>query len=321
MEYRALGRTGLQVSAVGLGAWEIGGAVKLTFEGLGAIAHGYGAVNDREAVQLIHRCEDLGINFVDTAPIYGDGHSEELLGEALAGRRERWVLCTKSGHGATGGQAWTDFSEPRILSQIEESLKRLCTDHVDLYLLHGPRPADVARGDCLAALRKLKEQGKARFVGVSLGGNQMGVELCRRRLVDVLQQAIGLAGPSAIGELLPAAREANVGIIGRGVFAAGFLTGAAKADTEFAQDDRRSWMNGNYKQELAGRAEKLAALVTPTRTLAQLCVRFVLDQPGVSTVICGSKTFAHMEENARATDLAPLTAAEQEQLRQLGFNW
>jgi len=321
MEYRALGNTGLRVSAVGLGAWEIGGAVSLTFEGLGTIAHGYGAVDDREAVALIHRCEDLGINFVDTAPIYGDGHSEELLGLALAGRRERWTVCTKGGHGAAGGQAWTDFSEPRILAQIDESLRRLRTDHVDLYLLHGPPPADVARGECLDALRKAKQQGKARFVGVSLGGNQLGAELCRRRLVDALQQSISLAGASAIGELLPAAWEANVGIIARGVFAAGFLTGAVKADTAFPQDDRRSWMNRNYKQELTGHAERLGALVTPDRSLAQLCIRFVLDQPGVSTVISGSKTLAHMEENARAADLPALSAAEQEELHRLGFTW
>jgi len=321
MEYRVLGKTGLRVSAVGLGAWEIGGAVNLTFEGLGTIAHGYGSADDRQAVALVHRCEELGINFVDTAPIYGNGHSEELVGRALAGRRERWVLCTKGGHGATGGQAWTDFSEPRILSQMEESLWRLRTDHVDLYLLHGPRPVDVAHGDCLAALQKIKEQGKARFVGASLGGNQLGVELCHRRLVDALQQSISLTGPSAISELLPAAREANVGVIARGVFAAGFLTGAVRADTEFAQDDRRSWMNPNYKQELSGQAQRLAPLVTTSRSLAQLCIRFVLDQVGVGTVICGSKTLAHMEENARAADLPALSPAEQEQLRQLGFSW
>jgi len=101
MKYRELGSTGLQVSAVGLGAWEIGGAVNLTFEDLGTIAHGYGRVDDRQGLEAVRRGEDLGINFVDTAPIYRDGHSEELLGKALAGRRQLWIVATKGGHGAT----------------------------------------------------------------------------------------------------------------------------------------------------------------------------------------------------------------------------
>ncbi len=321
MEYRALGSTGLQVSAVGLGAWELGGAATLTFESLGSIAHGYGHVDDREAIGLVHRCEGLGINFVDTAPIYGDGHSEELLGKALVGRRNRWILATKGGHGASDGQAWTDFSEVRILSQMDESLRRLRTDHVDVYLLHGPRPEDIAQGECLSALSKLKALGKARFVGVSLGRNQLGVELCERRLADVLQQSIGLTSPAAIVELLPAAQAAGVGIVARGAFASGFLTGAISDRTEFADDDRRGWMDEGYKAQLTGFADKLRELITTDRTLAQLCIRFVLDQPGVSTVIAGSKSIEHMVENAGAADLPALTAEEVRRLRELGFSW
>jgi len=319
MEYRALGSTGLQVSAVGLGAWEIGGAVTLTFERLGAVAHGYGRVDDREAVSLVHRCEDLGINFVDTAPIYGDGHSEELLGRALEGRRDRWIVATKGGHGASDGRAWTDFSEVRILSQVDESLQRLRSDYVDVYLLHGPRPEDIAAGECLRALSKVKAAGKARFVGVSLGSNEVGVELCERKLADVLQQSISLTSPAAIAELLPAARAAGVGIVARGAFASGFLAGAVSAETRFADDDRRSWMDEGYQAQLTDLADRLRELVTPERTLAQLCIRFVLDQPGVSTVIAGSKSLAHMAENAKAADLPALTDAEVEQLRELGF--
>ena len=321
MEYRALGRTGLRVSVVGLGAWEIGGAATLTFERLGAIAHGYGHVDDREAIELVHRCQDLGINFVDTAPIYGDGHSEELLGKALEGRRHRWIVATKGGHGATEGQAWTDFSEARILSQIDESLRRLRTDHVDVYLLHGPTPEDIARGGCLSALSKLKAAGKARFVGVSLGRNDVGLELCQRGVVDVLQQSISLTSTAAIVRLLPAARAAGVGIVARGAFASGFLTGAVSDRTAFADDDRRSWMDEGYKVQLTDLADRLRELVTTDRTLAQLCIRFVLDQPGVSTVIAGSKSIEHMAENAATADLPALTAEEATRLRELGFSW
>jgi len=322
MEYRPLGRTGLEVSAVGLGAWEIGGAVSIVLAGRGVVPHGYGSADDRESIRLVHRCEELGINFVDTAPAYGrDGHSEQVLGQALKGRRDRWIVATKGGHGSTEGKLWSDFSKARLLSQMDESLTRLQTDRVDVYLLHNPRPEDIARGECLEALAQLKDQGKARSVGVSLGGNQMGVDLCRRGSVDVLQQAIGLTSPAAIGELLPAARDAGVGVVARGVFASGFLAGVVSDGTEFPEDDRRSWLDAGYREELSARADALRGLVRAGRSLAQLCIRFVLDQAGVTTVIAGSKSVEHMEENARAGDLPPLADEEQDQLRKLGFTW
>jgi len=321
VQHRPLGKTGLEVSAVALGAWEIGGAAQLTFQGLGSIAHGYGHVEDRDAIHLVHRLESLGINFVDTAPIYGDGHSEEVLGRALQGRRDRWIICTKGGHGATRGRAWTDFSRKRILRQIDDSLHRLQMDTVDVYLLHNPTPEDVKKGECLEALEHIKRDGKARFVGVSLGSNRMGVELCRSGRVDVLQQAISLTSPAAIAELLPVARERGIGVIARGAFAAGFLTGGVSARTKFKSDDRRSWMDEGYKQQLSATAESLQPLVRPGRSLAQLCIRFVLDQPGVNTVIAGSKSYEHMVENAKAADLPPLRAEELDQLRGLGFSW
>ncbi|MBI3948515.1 MAG: aldo/keto reductase, partial [Armatimonadetes bacterium] len=185
MEYRTLGRTGLRVSAVSLGAWEIGGAVRLSFEKLGTISHGWGKTDDAESVALIDRCRHAGVNLIDTAPAYGAGHSEEVIGRALQGCREHWVVCTKGGHGATDGVAWNDFSKARLLGQIDESLARLRMSCVDVYLLHGPSAEDVRRGECLEAMESIRQQGKARFVGVSIGSNEMGVELIRRGVVDV----------------------------------------------------------------------------------------------------------------------------------------
>ena len=105
MQTRTLGRTGLEISAVSLGAWEIGGAVTLTFDGLGTIPHGWGTTDDAASADLIAKCRDAGVNFIDTAPIYGNGHSEEIIGRALQGCRDEWVVCTKGGHGATKGHA------------------------------------------------------------------------------------------------------------------------------------------------------------------------------------------------------------------------
>jgi aryl-alcohol dehydrogenase-like predicted oxidoreductase len=315
MQYRTLGRTGIDISAVSLGAWEIGGAVTLTFEGLGTIPHGWGATDDAASLELIARCREAGVNFIDTAPIYGDGHSEEIIGQALQGCREEWVVCTKGGHGATEGRAWSDFSKDKLFWQMDESLRRLRTDHVDVYLLHGPSAEDIARGECLEALQIMQQQGKARFVGVSIGPNEMGVELIERGVVDVLQQSLSLISPQAAESLLPAAVKGNVGLVARGVFGQGFLPGTVKADQTFHDDDRRSWQSADSKAALAAKAEALRALTGPERSLAQLCVQYVLSLPGVTTVIAGTSKWSHMAENLAALDCPPLTA---EELAQIG---
>ncbi|MEN6544496.1 MAG: aldo/keto reductase [Armatimonadia bacterium] len=319
MQYRTLGRTNLKVSAVSLGAWEIGGAVTLRFEGLGKIPHGWGATDDAASIDLIAKCREAGVNLIDTAPIYGNGHSEEVIGRALQGCRDEWIVCTKGGHGATKGHAWTDFSKDKLLWQIDRSLKRLKMDHVDVYLLHGPSADDIVRpdgspGECLEAMEIMRQQGKIRFAGVSIGPNEMGVDLIRRDAVDVLQQAISIIGPGAAEALLPAAVEHNVGIVARGVFGAGFLPGTLRPDAEFAKDDRRSWQQLESKQALAAKAEALRALTNPNRSLAQLAVQYVLQLPGVSTVIAGTSKWPHMQENIATTDCPPLTPDELAQI-------
>lgn len=310
MRMRVLGRTGLEVSAVSLGAWEIGGAVTFTFDELGTIPHGWGARDDSESIDLITRCRDAGVNLIDTAPMYGGGHSEEVIGRALADCRDHWVVCTKGGEGATDGIAWKDFSRERLLWQIDESLRRLRMDHVDVYLLHGPSAEDIARGECFEAIEEIRGQGKARFVGVSIGPNEMGVELIERGVVDVVQQAISIINPSAAIGLLPAAVEHNVGIVARGVFSAGFLTGAVTADTQFAADDRRSWQSDDSKRATVRKADALRPLTGPGRSPAQLAIQYVLGLPGVSTIITGTGSWAHMEENIAAAECPALTEDE-----------
>ncbi len=310
MQYRTLGRTGLEVSAVGLGAWEIGGAVTLTFDGLGTIPHGWGSTDDAASLDLIARARDAGVNFIDTAPVYGDGHSEEVIGQALADCRDEWVVCTKGGHGAADGRAWSDFSKEKLLWQIDESLRRLRMDHVDAYLLHGPSADDIACGECLEAMEIMREQGKTRFIGVSIGANEMGVELMQRGAVDLLQQSISIVSPAAKDALLPAAAEHNVGIVARGVFGQGFLPGTLKSDSQFGDDDRRSWQKTETKQALVAKAEALRELTGPQRSLAQLCVQYVLQLTGVTTVIAGTSKWSHMKENIAAVDCPPLTDEE-----------
>lgn len=315
MEYRKLGRTGLRVSAVGLGAWQIGGAVTLAFKESGRLAHGWGRTDDNASLELLTRCREAGVNFIDTAPIYGDGHSERLIGRALRACRDEWIVCTKGGHGATGGTAWHDFSRERLLRQVDESLQRLRMEAVDVYLLHGPTEADLHRGECMEALAQIRSAGKARFVGVSLGPNALGLSLIRSGAVDVLQQAVSLANPGAAEQLLPAAAEAHVGVIARGVFGAGFLTGAVTTDTVFREDDRRSRHGEADKKAYALHIEQLRALTGPHRSPAQLAVQYALALPGVSTVIAGSTNWTHMAENIGALAAPALTREDLEMIR------
>ena len=317
MQYRTLGRTGLKISAVSLGAWEIGGAVNLTFEKLGNIAHGWGRASDDDSLALIESCRHAGVNFIDTAPIYGDGHSEEVIGRALKNCRSDWIVCTKGGHGATNGVAWSDFSRARLLAQIDESLTRLKMDAVDIYLLHGPSQDDIQRGDCLEALAEIRRLGKARFTGVSIGPNEMGVALMQRGAVDVLQQSISITGSQGAAGLLSTAIECNVGIVARGVFGAGFLTGCVKPRDAFSPDDRRSWQGMENKLALGAKAERLLPFTGPKRSLAQLAVQYVLQLQGVSTVIAGTRQWAHMRENIAALDCPALTRDELDRIAQV----
>lgn len=316
MRYRPFGNTGLDISEVSLGAWQIGGAVRGHFDSLGWISHGWGHIEEDDAVRLIATCGDLGINFIDTAAGYGAGRSEEIVGKAVSSRRDRWVIETK------GGEGWTedlhnqkDFSHDALMRQIDESLGRLGFDYVDVYLLHGPSQDDVRKGECLEALQRMKELGKARFVGASIGSDEMGLELIRSNAVDVLQVPMSITQPKMSERLLPAAAEAGVGIVVRGAFGAGFYTGTIDETTEFATDDRRSQQSAESKRSRAQVAERFQFLKTPQRTLAQSFLKYLLSFEGVSTVIPGSKDPKHMAENARTSEAPDLTAQEHEQIR------
>jgi len=321
LEYRTLGKTGLSVSAVGLGAWEIGGAVELTFEKLGAIAHGWGETDDKESLELIARCRDAGVNFIDTAPIYGDGHSEELIGRGLRTCRRHWIVCTKGGHGACRGAAWYDFSKKRLLEQMDESLARLRMDCVDVYLLHGPSAEHVRQGECMEALERMRDQGKTRFVGVSLGSNELGLELVRSGAVDVLQQAVSIVNPAAAAELLPAAAKAGVGIVARGIFGAGFLAGGVDEQTAFEAADRRSWQPAEQKRALSEKAGELRCLTRPDRSPAQLAVQYVLQLPGVSVALAGTSKWPHMAQDLAALESPRLDERELARIAELQERW
>jgi aryl-alcohol dehydrogenase-like predicted oxidoreductase len=311
MQYGELGKSGIKVSEVGLGAWQVGGPLKAHFESLGWISHGWGEVDDASSVEMIKTCGDLGINFIDTAAGYGAGHSEAVVGKAIHGQRDRWVVETKGGEGfAEDGENWKDFSYARLMTQVDDSLRRLDSDYVDVYLLHGPSNENITDGGCLRALEEIKAAGKARLVGVSLGPVQMGLDLIKKGMVDVYQVPLSLTSIGMSEELIPAAAEAGVGIVARGALGSGFYAGQVSDKTDFKNDDRRSWQSADSKRSSAATADAFRFLETQDRSLAQSCLKYVLSFEGVSTVIPGSKSLGHMRENVAASDAPDLTREE-----------
>ncbi len=305
MEYRTLGRTDIRISEVGLGTWGMGG-------------DRYGRADDAESRRALLRALELGINHIDTAPIYGNGRSEEVVGNAIAGRRHEVVLATKVGM-FPGGRQNFDYSGATVMREVEQSLRRLRTDYLDIYFLHSP-DEELYRDDGLGALVRLKEQGKIRATGFSVMSVEEGIPMAMRLIeqgdVDVIQQAYRLLYTLPSQELFPLAQARNVGVIARENFYFGFLTGAITRETVFDDhDDRRKFAPAFIAAVLA-RVEKLKFL-TEERTMTQAALQFVLATPGVHGVIPGAMTVAEVEDNVRASGGNPITAEEMAEIMAL----
>ncbi|MBI3248712.1 MAG: aldo/keto reductase [Deltaproteobacteria bacterium] len=286
MQYRTLGRTGLQVSDVGFGAMTIGGEI-------------FGATDDQESLRALHRALDLGMNFIDTADAYGRGHSEELLAQVLQTRRQEIVLATKGGNQFTVRQGLRNFDPDYITSALEASLKRLCIDTIDLYQLHNPSPEVMQRGEIFERLDRLKQEGKIRFYGVSLEKTEDGLVAIATGKPDTLQVVYNILHQDPEEHLFPLAQQANIGILARVPLERGVLSGRFKSAAEFAEKD---WRKGVFAEsgltQTQAAVEKLAFLVKgDIPNLAQAALRFILSNPAVSTVIPGIRTVQQVEDN------------------------
>jgi aryl-alcohol dehydrogenase-like predicted oxidoreductase len=308
MKYRLLGRrTGLRVSEIGLGAWGLGGAVRLPEVDE---INTYGDVSDEEAQAVLEVAFDSGINLVDTAPWYGAGRSEERIGRALEGREGIIVVSKVGEHIAETGRTIRDFSPRGLLQQFDASRRRLGRDVIDVDLLHSPSPAEYGSGEGLDALHELKAAGKARFVGVSVGADaDLTRAFFERADVDVLEVPLNLLLPEAAA-LLPVAQARGIGVIARVPLASGLLSGQITRDTVFGPDDRRRLWTRQYLESRLARVEQVAFLwADGQRTPAQAALQWVLSHAGVSTVIAGATATAEVRENVAVPDLPPLAAA------------
>jgi aryl-alcohol dehydrogenase-like predicted oxidoreductase len=299
MEYRPFGKTGIQVSAIGFGCWEIGG--------------GYGSIEETQFIQAIHRALDLGINCFDTAEAYGFGTSERSLAKALGARRKDAVVVTKFGIGYKEAPNFRDSSRQRIMASIEKSLQNLNTDHVDVYMVHWP-DMNTPFEETMLALDDIIKQGKARCAGVSNFRLAQLERSMRARRVDVAQYCWNMFDRRMQKEIFPYCSEQQIGVMAYGSLAYGLLTGTFSESTDFGGDDwraRRGRMGGiNLFQHLFGpeyfpknlkAVEELKGLAaTYDKTLPQFALRWTLSNPVVSTALVGCRTPSEVDDNVGA---------------------
>ncbi len=314
MQYRKLGRTGISISEIGFGSWGIGG---------------WGKRDDVEAIRSLNRAIDLGVNFIDTAYAYGDGHSEELIGQVVKGRRDKVVIATKV---PPKTFRWpvlphepikNTFPKEWVIECTETSLRKLGTDYVDVQQLHSWTPAYTEQTDWFEALELLKKQGKVRAFGVSANDwDPYGTTgLVKSGMADTIQVIYNIFEQRPAEELLPAAIARNVGIIVRVPFEEGLLTGAIDRGYKFDEGDwRADWLTPERLEEGVRRVDALKPFLAPDRpTLAALALKFCLSHPAVSTVIPGMRKVSNVEANIAVSDGKLLSAADQDALRGHAF--
>lgn len=302
MHYRLLGKTGITVSELGFGAWGIGGSSKET--------PSYGKTDDRESVEALKRAFDLGVTCYDTSPAYGDGHSEELIGKAFRTNRKNIMIASKVGF--TSFRKAQDFSPEGIRASMEQSLRRLQTDYLDLLQLHNPGIHELAENpNVVGALVTLKKEGKILAWGISVKSPDDGLAAIRELHTSVLQVNFNLIDQRARENgLLELAAAEGVGIIVRTPFNFGFLTGKY-GDTKFGALDHRSrWPAEQLKRWAEAPALFSEVASENRRTLPELALKFCLAPESVATVIPGMLTVSEVEENIRVADSGPLQEEE-----------
>jgi aryl-alcohol dehydrogenase-like predicted oxidoreductase len=312
MRYRRLGRTGLEVSEIGYGAWGIGGAQ-------------WGGADDDESIQALHRAIDLGLNFVDTALAYGQGRSERLVGQVVRERKESVYVATKVPPKnriwpAEEGSALGDVFPPGYVSECaEQSLRNLGMDTVDVLQLHVWNDEWADDAELIDEVDELRSSGRIQFFGISINDHQPdnGLRLIGRGVVDTVQVIYNVFDQSPEDELFPACREHDVGVIARVPLDEGGLTGRIDPDTEFEGDDHRAhYFRGDRKREVHERAAAIASdLGIKESNLANAALRFILSEPAVSTVIPGMRSLRNVERNVEASDAGALADEQRERLR------
>lgn len=316
MKYRKLGKTGVEVSEISFGAWAIGG--------------GWGEQSDDESIAALHKAIDLGVRFIDTAAGYGDGRSERVIGKVLKDRSEKVAVATKTPPAEgpwppTPYCNWSDrYSEAYLRENIEERLRNLDTDCIDLLQLHtwtrawnrDPKPFEI--------LQKLKQEGKIRSIGVSTPEQDQNsvVDLMKGGMVDSVQVIYNIFEQEPAAEILPVAQDCGVGIIVRVAFDEGSLTGKFTPDYQFGKDDfRANYFAGDRTERSVKRVEAIKSDIDGCGlTMPQFALKYVLEHPAVSCVIPGMRNVRQAELNCAVSDLPNISPEYLQKMRSHAWN-
>lgn len=311
MNCRALGNTGLNVSEVSFGTWAIGGS--------------WGKTSDEEALRSLDRAIGEGVNFFDTADVYGDGHSEELLAKATKGKEDRIHIATKFCRAGDIHSPET-YTYDRVAAYCEASLKRLNRETIDLYQIHCPTMEILRDGQVFEVLDKLQQEGKIRNYGVSVETVEEGLLCLQNPNVKALQVIFNIFRQKPLETLLPEAKKNGVGILVRLPLASGLLTGKFTRDHVFEEDDHRSFNeNGaafNVGETFAGLgfakgvelADELRWIAEGRKSMASAALRWILDQEEVSCIIPGFKNEKQILQNLEALNEKHFNGEELEAL-------
>jgi aryl-alcohol dehydrogenase-like predicted oxidoreductase len=314
MNYRTLGRTGWKVSDISLGAWAIGSA--------------WGAVDDRESLAALHQAVDSGVNFIDTADVYGMGLSERLVGQLRRERKEEIVVATKAGrrlnpHTADG------YSEKNITRFVEDSLCNLSTDSLDLLQLHCPPTDCYYQPELFDALDRIAQSGKIRYYGVSVERVEEALKAIEFPNVQSVQIIFNCFRHRPAELFFERAKRKRVGILTRVPLASGMLTGKLTAQSEFAADDHRNFNRHGEAFDVGETfsgvdyatglevVDGLRKLLPPGVTMTQFALRWILMFDAVTCAIPGGKRPAQVAENCAASDLPPLSDTAMAAVREL----
>jgi len=289
MQYNHFPQADLCVSAVSLGTWVFGGDV-------------WGGSKQEECLDVIHAAIDHGINLIDTAPIYGSGRSEEIVGKAIKGKRDKVLLATKCGLISKGKNVVNDLSRKSINKEIDGSLSRLQTDYIDIYQIHWPDP-QTSLEETLEALTHLKENGRIRFIGIS----NFDLHLIKTavNLADIfsLQSQYSLVEHTLAKEIIPYCQENRIGILSYGALAGGILSGKYIEPPKFKGPDARNFFYKHYQdQEFKSIQSILDNLKELKRPFNQVAINWNRQTQGVTTTLVGCRTVRQLEDNVQSVD-------------------
>jgi aryl-alcohol dehydrogenase-like predicted oxidoreductase len=314
MEYRELGRTGWRVSAISFGAWAIGGA--------------WGSVDDRESLAALHRALDLGVNFIDTADVYGDGRSERLIAQLRRERRESFYVATKAGrrldpHTAAG------YNRQNLTGYVDRSLQNLECEAIDLLQLHCPPTEVYYMPEVFEVLDDLVKSGKLRHYGVSVEKVEEALKAIEYPGVQSVQIIFNIFRQRPAELFFREAQRRRVGILARVPLASGLLAGKMTRSASFAEDDHRNYNRAGESfdrgETFAGvdfevglqTVEALRRLVPEGTSMAQFALRWILNYTEVTCAIPGAKRPSQVEENVAAGDLPPISAETMVQIEEI----